>query len=136
MPSRLLNIFALTFSLIVMTGCTDPPQERLEAAWVAAEDERFEDFMAHFSADSRALVRGLAETKTRTKRAFEYIESPFDLIPRGEILSIDERDALILVEVKAKEPYTLRMVSEGGMWVIDARSLATMWAPLAQGEEQ
>lgn len=124
----------LSLSLLGM-GCTDAPRERLESAWLAAEDERFEDFVAHFSASSAPLIRGLAETKLRTKRAFTYIDSPYELAPRGDILEVEERDALIVVTIKADERYRLRMISEGGAWVIDGVALAALWAPLSSGEE-
>ena len=78
----------------------------------------------------------MLETSARTKRAYRYVNSPYDLLPRGEIEGIEERDAIMVITVKADERYTLRMVSEGGQWVIDGVSLATLWRPLrGEGEE-
>lgn len=120
---------------LALASCAESPEERLEATWLAAEDERFEDFMAHFSEASSSLIRGLATTRARTKRAFGYVDTPYDLVPRGEIVNVEQREALMVVTIKADERYTLRMVSEGGKWVIDGLSLSSLWAPLKGGEE-
>ena len=123
---------ALTFALV---GCTDTPSERLASAWAAADEERFDAYVSHFTADSVPVVRGLVEAASRTKRAFSYVKSPYDLAPAGDILEVEERNQLAFVTVKAKERYTVRMCFEGGAWAIDGAALAALWAPLKGADD-
>tara|TARA_B100000530_G_scaffold84925_1_gene51690 strand:- start:154 stop:567 length:414 start_codon:yes stop_codon:yes gene_type:complete len=128
--------FLLILSLLMVSGCTEGPRERLEAAWAAADEEAFDRYVSYFTADSVPLIRGLAETTSRTKKAYRYIDSPYELTPMGDILSVEERDQLTLITVKAKESYTLRMLLQSGNWMIDGTSLGTLWAPLKEGESE
>ena len=126
---------AILSVVLGLSACVEGPRERLESAWSAAEEERFDVFVTHFTEASAPLLRGLVETESRTKRAYRYLKTPYALAPMGEILSVDERDALTLVTVKAEERYTLRMLFESGAWVIDGTSLAALWAPLGGGRD-
>ena len=49
MVNRIISVAQLLSLCLLTVACTAPPQERLESAWQAAEDERFEDFVAHFT---------------------------------------------------------------------------------------
>ena len=136
MPYRLLSIAACALTLTVMTGCTETPTERLQGAWQAADEERFDAFVSHFTSDSVPLLRGIVETSTRTKRAFSYVKSAYELAPAGDIIEVEERDQLAFVTVKAKERYTVRMRFEQGAWAIDGTALATLWAPLKGADDE
>lgn len=133
MNGHIAKRFLLIFALLGLAACSEGPQERLEAAWAAADDEAFDRYVGFFTADSVPLVRGLAETTSRTKKAYRYIDSPYELAPAGDILSVEERDKLTLITVKAKKRYTLRMLFQGGDWMIDGTSLGTLWEPLKRG---
>ncbi len=133
MGYELLRWCALLSVLLGLSACKESPTERLQSAWSAAEDERFDTYVSHFTPDSVPLIRGLVQTASRTKRAYTYLDSPYDLAPAGDILSVDDRDQLVLVTVKADKRYTLRMLFQEGTWVIDGISLAALWAPL-QGD--
>ncbi len=133
MRTRRLRWSVLCCLALCLAACTATPSERLASAWNAADEERFDAYVNHFSTDSIPLVRGLVTTASRTKKAFEYLDSPYDLIPIGDVLSVEERDQLALVTVKAKERYTVRMVLQQGTWVIDGTSLPALWSPLNQG---
>ena len=129
--TSLAQRWCLTAALgLALTGCTESPRERLTSAWAAADEALFDAYVSHFTVDSVPLVRGLVETASRTKKAFKYVDSPYDLVPAGDILEIEERDQLALVTVKAKERYAVRMRLEGGTWAIDGTSLFALWAPL------
>lgn len=129
--SSSLHRWSLVAALaLALAGCTDSPKERLTSAWAAADEALFDAYVSHFTTDSVPLVRGLVETASRTKKAFKYVDSPYDLVPAGDILEVEERDQLVLVTVKAKERYTVRMRFEDGAWAIDGTSLAALWAPL------
>ena len=120
----------VALGIAFMSGCTETPSERLTSAWEAAEQERFDVFVSHFTAESVPVMRGLVDAASRTKKAFAYVDSPYELVPAGEILEVEERGQLALVTVKAKERYTLRMRMEGGTWAIDGGALQALWAPL------
>ena len=85
------------FPLLLALGlaaCSETPRERLASAWAAADDERFDTYVSHFTADSVPLLRGLVETASRTRKAFAYIDSPYELVPPGDILEVDEKGDL------------------------------------------
>jgi hypothetical protein len=132
MGHTVTRVFVI-LTLLGLSACTEGPRERLESAWAAADQEAFDQYISHFTVNSVPLIRGLAETTSRTKKAYRYIDSPYDLTPMGDILSVDERDQLTLITVKAKERYTLRMLLQSGSWRIDGISLGNLWAPLTKG---
>ena len=97
-PRRLRLILAVALTALMgASGCTETPTERLTATWEAAEQERFDVFVSHFTAESVPVVRGLVDTASRTKKAFAYVDSPYALVPQGEILEVEERGELIEV---------------------------------------
>ena len=124
-----LWVFAL---VITLCGCADTPQERLTEAWTAAEAEQYDRFVSYFTEGSVPLLRGITEAMTRTKKAFTYVDSIYDLVPAGDIIAFEERDKLALVTIKAKERYTVRLLFENGAWSIDGTSLPGIWEPLQE----
>lgn len=125
----------LAAALFALSGCAKPPAERVALAWQAGEDENIEAFSQFFLPASAEFIRGLAAVKQRNKVA-SYLRAPFDVLPKGEVLEVSERDNLAVVTVKAKgQTYPVRLLRERGIWFIDAFSLPTLWEPLGRGGE-
>ncbi len=123
----------LLLTIPLVSACADPPDERLVQAWEAAELEDFEAFVLFFTAPSRDLLRGLAQTAKRTRGDLEYISPVWEVLPKGEVTETRIRGNLALVEVKAKRRRgVVRMLKERGLWMIDATTLPELWLPLRE----
>lgn len=126
-------LLAVAVALAALAGCAEAPTERLAAAWQASEDENLEAFAQFFLPASAEFVRNTAAVKARNKVP-SYLGSPFELLPKGEVLEVSERDNLAVVTVKAKGmTLPVRMLRERGVWFIDAFTLPTLWQPLERG---
>ncbi len=131
MPNLRRTLPLLAAAVLALAGCAKPPAERVTNAWQAGEDEDLEAFAQFFLPASAEFIRNIATVKARNKVG-SYLTKPFDVLPKGEILEVSERDNLALVTVKAKgKTYPVRLLRERGIWFIDAFSLPTLWEPLA-----
>jgi hypothetical protein len=135
MPNLRRALPLLAAALLALTGCAEPPAERVASAWQAGEDSNIEAFAQFFLPASAEFVRNIAAVKGRNKVG-SYLSQPFDVLPKGEILEVSERDNLAVVTVKAKgKTYPVRLLRERGIWFIDAFTLPTLWEPLGRGGE-
>lgn len=128
-------VCALALGLLALGGCADPPEARVAQAWQAGEAEDLEAFAKVFLPASAELIRGLDTVSTRTRGTLSYAK-PFDLLPKGEVVEVVERDNLAVVSVKAKgRSFDVRLLRERGIWYIDAFALPTLWEPMGRGED-
>ena len=126
----------LMLAALTLAACADAPDERLVAAWEAAELEEEDRFLGFFTEQSAALLRGVATTKRRTRGDLAYLKSVYEVLPSGELVEVKERGNMALVTVKAKRKrFDIRMLREGGEWHIDALGLPHFWQPLAEAGE-
>ncbi|MGM0575030.1 MAG: hypothetical protein ACQEXJ_04785 [Myxococcota bacterium] len=127
---------ALGLLLLMLAGCAEAPEERLEGAWKAAEAEDVEAFALYFTPPSAEVIRGMVNVTERTRGKMEYLDDPFAVLPRGEIMGVEERGDLAVVTVKPKgDPYEVRMTTHRGQWRIDGFALPEMWAPLEERDD-
>ncbi len=122
---------------LVLQGCPASPDERVLAAWEAAELEEEGRFLGYFTEQSAALLRGAAATKLRTRGDLTYLDEVYDVLPPGELVEVKERGNMALVTVKARrERFDIRLLRERGEWHIDALGLPPFWEPLAEASEE
>ncbi|MCC6622850.1 MAG: hypothetical protein IT385_16435 [Deltaproteobacteria bacterium] len=116
---------------LVLVACGTPPEKRLEAARLAAENKELGEYTKYFTRHSGAFLREMIANGTRAK--MPYIRDPFTLIPPGDVeeIAIDGNSAILKIK-GPKGSDEIRMFMENDEWSIDLFSLTKFWQPLKE----
>lgn len=116
--------------LLVVAGCSTPPEEVYEAAYKATQAKDRDAFVMHVTARSTALLDELDRVKEEGN--LEYLASPFRLLPepaKDEPTRVRGNRAEVPV-VRGRNQGSVMLLKEDGEWRIDLLSLPEFWKPL------
>lgn len=134
MSLRRTVLVFFSLSLLAVTACGTPPEERFALARAAAADKDLEKFASFFTRQSAGLLRDMTRAAQRSK--IPYLKDPFSVLPEGDIEEVTLDGNAAVLKVKAKKKATeVRMFMENDEWSIDLYSLPGLWAPLKGGSQ-
>jgi len=127
-----------------MSGCADGPDERYMKALQASaalrdapkeeKPKALDDLLHFFDARSADVFRGAWQAGKRASRyGWTNVQK---LLIEGTVAEVkDDGDMrLLTVENEKGKKFEVRMINEGGLWVIDGLALQRFWTRLQKVE--